>query len=272
MFKKYSTVFISAFLSLFLVSGAFAAENIASPGSRHVSVKDIVISESAAGIFKKDKYIYLFAEHLTFEDGVAASVQEGDLKIDEVSALGSVLKIKIKSESSKASKIVISNVSLYLDSSLPSGVYSLKVAATENDTYKDNVFGSSEGDSDEVKYITLIENFVQIAEKEDYETQTATVGNSYVDKDGAVMLPVREVTSAFSDKTIVSWDSEKRQVSIITGKRVILFKADSNVMIINGTSVYMQKPAVITGGRIHASLSDLAYALGVSESQIIINK
>ena len=52
--------------------------------NRYAEVKDIVITEPAAGLFEKNKTIYLKADRLDFEYGATVEVTKGNIRIKEI--------------------------------------------------------------------------------------------------------------------------------------------------------------------------------------------
>lgn len=104
---------------------------------RNVNVGDITVTEAEAGLWEKDNKITLKAENMTFESGIKAEVVEGDGEIKDlnINKSAGTIEITVKSESSKTPmKIKLSNVSLYLDRTLPAGDYKLSLVASNDGT------------------------------------------------------------------------------------------------------------------------------------------
>jgi N-acetylmuramoyl-L-alanine amidase len=87
------------------------------------------------------------------------------------------------------------------------------------------------------------------------------------------MIPIRFVSLALGiPDTQISWDNEKRAVTIINGSRVIQFKVGSSDLIINGVTTTMYSPddvprkvtAEVKDDRCFIPFRALGYALGVS--------
>ena len=91
---------------------------------RNVNVGDITVKEAEAGLWAKKDTITLKVDNMQFESGIKAEVVEGDGEIEDLSVNKSegTIKLTVKSESSKTPmSIKLSNVSLYLNRSLPAG-------------------------------------------------------------------------------------------------------------------------------------------------------
>ena len=91
----------------------------------------------------------------------------------------------------------------------------------------------------------------------------AYISNSYT------MLPVRAVADALSgNAATVLWDDATKTVTIVFGARIISMKIGSRTMNINGVAIQMNKAPEITNSRTFLPLRDLAYALGLTDTQI----
>ena len=74
------------------------------------------------------------------------------------------------------------------------------------------------------------------------------------------MLPARFVAESLGAK--VSWDEEKREVKIVSGKTEILIYIDSDKAFINGKEVTLDSPAFIRDDRTYTPVRFVAEALG----------
>lgn len=74
------------------------------------------------------------------------------------------------------------------------------------------------------------------------------------------MLPARFVAESLGAK--VSWDEEKREVKIVSGKTEILIYIDSDKAFINGKEVTLDSPAFIRDERTYTPVRFVAEALG----------
>ena len=257
--------------------------NGSSAGIRQVDIKDIIITEPAAGLFEKDGVFYLKCDHVIFEDGATAEVIKGDIRIKEIQAENDILKIVIEKASSEASEIKISNIQLYLDGSLANGKYDLDCITEESLEYPNNVFGGfyEQSNDSATSSVTIIENFVTISttprDKEEASLNTNTVSvavSEYTDSEkayiskGHIMVPLRAIIEELSDKAIVRWDDATKTVTIGMGKRIGSMTVGSNVLNLNGVGTPMTASPEIIEGRVFIPAEDLAYFLGIHESKI----
>lgn len=292
MKKLFLTAVMIVAMSVGAVVPSFAGVKVEA-GARQVQAEDILVKESAPGALQKGKYIYLRCQYVSFEDGINYEVVSGDGKIDKVSSEDGIIKIHIKSQSSKEPMVIkLSNVNMYLNGGLPDGDYPLELVTEESEEYKDNAFGQNYDSDDsnfDTKYLVFDKAFFTVegtsknmenaSDKKDDDLvliiPEIAVDVSYGNKSGAyinesnyVMLPVRFVAEAFSDRAIVSWDDSTKTVTIIMGTRVISFTVGSKTMKINGNDVPLVSPMEIKDGRSFLSLRDLGYAMGVREGRI----
>ncbi len=262
-------------------------------GERQVAVKDIVITEAAAGLFEKKQSIYLKAEHLHFEEGIEYTVTKGNIKIKDVKVLNDIIKITIDKASTEASEIKLTNIALYLDTSIPDGIYPLELVTEGGTNYPNNIFGKLYEQKASVgktatEAVILMDNFAEITTptsngilKEQVivhvEEGTMTINGktTSIDKpyflDGYVMLPLRAIVEKLSDSAIVKWDDGTKKITLQIGTQVIGFQIGQKNLNINGTNVAMTVPAQIKDGRVYLPMRDLSYALGIKEDGITWN-
>lgn len=268
---------------------------------RNVEVANITITEAYPGALEKGKTLTISAEKMEFESGMEWEVTEGDIKIDKVEKDGGTIDIKVKSESSKtASTIVLSNLKVYLDRTLPVGDYRLKVVANDasKDFNKDDAFfqtyADNAGDDDpgfDVDSVTMVEDYIRVVTAgRDQDDSTFTtkitvkVGEStltagdkvvnldapaFINADSRVMLPVRAVVEALSGTVAIKWDDTTKTAFFSMGSRVFSMTVGSTTMSINGTNVAMTTAPVIVNERIFIPLRDLGIALGLNDDKIV---
>ena len=164
---------------------------------RQTPIGDITITEAEAGVLGKDDTLTLKMDNLGFDDDPTVEVVSGDLKIDSVKVDGdddNLLKIKIKSESSKEPAVIkVSNVNLYMERNIPAGSYALKLTASDTvgtDYDKDkNVYGEITGSKSTGWEIAdqsdaIFKNAVTDSDKYDglpvFDTRNVTVVEDYV--------------------------------------------------------------------------------------------
>lgn len=255
--------------------------------NRYAEVKDIVITEPTAGLFEKNKTIYLKADRLDFEDGATVEITKGDIRVKEIETDGDILKLTIEKASSEASEIKISNIKFYLDGSLADGTYDLDLITEESDKYTNNVFGgfyeqSTEKGNHAVSSITLIKDFVTISTTPRDKQQTPVIDRNTVSiavieqqensgylQNGIIMVPLRAVVqSSYNENVVVQWDDETKTVVVRLGQRICSMKIGDNVVNVNGVITPMTTAPEIKNGRIFIPVQDLAYILGISENKI----
>ncbi len=81
---------------------------------------------------------------------------------------------------------------------------------------------------------------------------------------GRTMLPARFVTEALGGT--VSWDGEKREVTIEKEGLKLILTIDKDTAILNGEEVKLDAPAFIENGRTYTPVCFIAEALGASVS------
>lgn len=296
----YATVLFAMASTPFTVFGGEAAvketivANRMQVGERQVVVRDIVITEAAAGLFEKKECIYLKADHLLFEDGIDYIVTKGDIKIKNVETKKDIIKITIDKDSSEASEIRLTNIRLYLDRSIPDGIYPLELITEGGADYPNNTFGKlyeqkATKNQSAVKSVILMKNFVEItspnhngATKEQAVisiadgTLTKNGEVTAIDKpyiyEGQIMLPFRAVIEALAKDAIIAWDDASQSITVTMGKQVMGFRVGENPLNVNGTIIPMSTPAQMLEGRVYLSMHDLSFILGIKEENVLWNQ
>ena len=82
------------------------------------------------------------------------------------------------------------------------------------------------------------------------------------------MLPVRAVAEALSTASTILWDDATKTVTIAFGARIISMTIGLKVMNINGVAIAMNAAPEVTSSRTFLPVRDLAYALGLTDSDI----
>ena len=276
---------------------------------RNVEVGDIIIKEAYEGALESGKTLMLSAENMSFEKGFTWEVTEGDLDIDDITigtgANAGVITIDIDSESAKTpGTIVISDLSLYLDRSLPAGDYNLSVVNSDtaydisttfatpasDDAFFKNYDAGKDDPGFDIDEVVVADAYVKVVtagrDQDDstfttqitvpigaYEikagTKTVALDTpAYINEAGYTMMPLRGVVEALSGSAIISWDDATKTATILFGTRVISMTIGTKSMIINGTAIAMTSAPVIVNSRTFLPLRDLGYALGLSDNKI----
>jgi len=240
------------------------------------------------------EYVYDTALLVVLPEGVEWSdtpdveVVEGNLEIDEddVDVEENVLYIPIKGESTKPSKIEITNAFVDLDRTVAEGPV---VAKVQGSAVVENLKDASSGyDHDEdagvFKTATVVSAEVArvatpapISEK---NVAVFTIGQSsytlnnvpvamdvapYL-KNDRTYLPIRYIANACGvpDDNIL-WNADDASVVLIKGDRVVKLVIGSNVMLINGVPFTMDvAPEIVDPGRTMLPLRWAAQALGAT--------
>ena len=269
---------------------------------RNVSVGDITIKEAYEGALEDGTTLTLQAENMSFEKGFTWEVTEGDLDVDDITIDGGNISIAIDSESAKTpGTIVISNLSLYLNRSLPAGNYALYVigntgsgapvpAPSTTEAFFKNYAANDTDPYFDVDEVEIADAYVKVVtagrDQDDstfttqivvpigaYEikagTKTVALDTpAYINEAGYTMMPLRGVVEALSGSAIISWDDATKTATILFGTRVISMTIGTKSMIINGTAIAMTSAPVIVNSRTFLPLRDLGYALGLSDNKI----
>ncbi|MCD8036243.1 MAG: copper amine oxidase N-terminal domain-containing protein, partial [Clostridiales bacterium] len=227
---------------------------------------------------------------LTDKDGLLKIFEDSEKVLQMEKTLSdqcSYLVITIEDESTEASKIVVSGLTLYLDRTLASGSYALENIYTGTGIWENTSTDEDEYDQNGVfEYEPLVvdSEYVQVVtaprDQDDstlLRTVTATIGSeqmsagsdtinldapAYINADSYTMLPVRAIAEALG--ATVSWDEESRSVSIFSGERIISMTIGEKTMYVNGTPVQMNTAPEISNGRTFVPVRDLANALGIT--------
>lgn len=204
------------------------------------------------------------------------SVTDGDLVVDKVTKSGRYVYIELKSTSSKASTIKVSDIKYTVDRTVPVGPIEVKIKGDGvNKTAAD--FANAT-----VAAKVVNANCVTPAPGDQKVTTALTIGNTtmkvndqevamdvapYI-KDGRTMISVRWVAQALgiSSENVV-WDGAAKTVTIMTSSRVVQMKIGSKTMLVNGASITMDAAAeIVPPGRTCIPMRFLAQALGAKVS------
>lgn len=110
---------------------------------------NVTITEAEAGLWNKNATFEIAMEKISFDDDAKVTVDEkSGLSVKNVKTNGGVIKFDVDSRSDdKPATITISNMTLFMDRSLPAGAYDLKVvsstmngAVNKNDATKSTAY------------------------------------------------------------------------------------------------------------------------------------
>ncbi|OIQ12255.1 stalk domain-containing protein [Neomoorella thermoacetica] len=264
-------------------------------GERGQAAGDLMITESAAEVFQKDLdasdmlidgaskkldadpgYLVIKApEGVRFDVTPTVTVSDGDLEIDTVQRYSddNMVKIKIKSQSAKASTIKISNIKLTVDRTVPVGDLELKIGGTalvENSM--DGFFPDNEwiAKASVAKVITPAPSETQatvkfvIGDKNynvngvDYTMDVAP----YVDS-GRTFVPIRYLANALGvNPENIYFNNDTQSAILLKDGTSVEFTIGSNIMKLGSVSIPMDVAAQVVNGRIMLPARYVANAFG----------
>lgn len=251
---------------------------------------EMVLTEAAAGSLRKGEFRIKFDKDfygVSFDD-VKFEVVEGDIQIDQ-SASGTAngkkeIKLVIKSDSRKASKIKISGIKVSLDRTAPEGTLKTKLVGVnsisggkvaKDTTVEAGLYKDMSGNVAKFDYVNVVTpapgavkstttfaldstkyTVLKDGVKEEKEMDVAPFVSN-----GRAMLPVRYVSEALNSQVV--WDDATRTATIFKGDRVVQFVLDQNYYTVNGVKVFMDTKPVVKNGRALLPIRYVADALGV---------
>lgn len=264
-------------------------------GRQNQALGNITITEAKAEAIKEGNLEIRLPEGFEWTDTPTVEVTEGDLEIDSKNVKvtdgkgdDTTLIIPVKTDSREASTIVISDITVDLDRTIPEGTFKLEIGG---DALVEN-YGSASADYKEGKFRTDYVAKVEFANvvtpnpedlssgKASAQKATFTVGSvdytvgeevatadvaPYI-KDGRTMIPVKYAAYALGiDPSNIKWDQATKTVTIL-GDRVVQVKIGSKDLVVNGAVLTMDAAAEVKDGRTFLPISWVASALNVPYS------
>ncbi|WP_317855372.1 copper amine oxidase N-terminal domain-containing protein [Chakrabartyella piscis] len=259
----------------------------------------IIITEAEAELWDDGLTMeFTLESYLNFEnDATIEASEDSEMEIKQRDAM----KFEVTDESEdEAAVITISDISLYMNRTLPAGSYPLYLSTSSYTAFLDQTILGAAGDvavigdvvvdtdytvgaGDAVKVHNAFVNVVTAGRDQDDTFLTKVIvpigeyyilasGKeialdvpAYISEAGYTMLPVRAVSSALGiDTNAVQWNATARQVTIIYGGKVIAMTIGEQYMTVNGTAIATSAAPEITDSRTFLPLRDLATALSVS--------
>lgn len=271
-------------------------------GKAGQAIGDLTITENVAGALSEDDDLWLqLPEGFKWTNGKAANIEvtAGNLKVD----LGGVttssvnsgddrnLVIPIDSDSTTASTITISNLTVTVDRTAPEGDMVVKVKGNavnevNNKSEVQDVYGTEvdgylevngepcfDVDSDYALFPetqTASKTVAAIvgtpAPEEQALTTSITLGDngSYI-SDGRIMVQLRDAATALGvAPQNIFWDNKTKSATFIKGDRVVQITVGDPQVKLNGTNLPTDKGAEIKDGRTFVSLSAAGVALNAT--------
>ena len=246
---------------------------------------NIVITEVEEDLWKDTEFKFE-VDHMSFED---TTKYDANFDVKELKSLkNDELGFKIAEQSDEEPfKVVISDMSLYMDRNLPAGGYDLIMNTTMSDAFMNApLFGSTKSVGDELFDgadefdVVAKEDFVNIitGDADTFVTKVEVpVGKdyikagdkvftldipAYINADNYTMLPVRAVAIALGiDNDAIIWNAETHTATIFHGSRIISMTVGADVMTVNGTTIPTATSVEVVNGRMFIPMRDLATAM-----------
>lgn len=249
-------------------------------GEGNQAAGDVTLTESKAEAVQQKTYdgssAYLdvsLPSGVTFTSAPTFTVTNGDLQLDSIvtKVSDSEYKVKVKSTSTTASTIKISNINLTVDRTVPVGDLKLKIGGTalventgddyypNNDILIEPVVAKVATPAPTSTTANVVFTIGSTSYTVNGVTQTMDVA-PYV-KNDRTYLPVRYVAQALG----VSNDNilyNNGVVTLMKDNTIVQLTIGSNVMVVNGVSITMDTPAEISNGRTMLPFRWIAQAFG----------
>ena len=217
--------------------------------------------------------------NLKFDDA-DVKVKEGDIMLNSADPFGNEnqeIYVKVDRRSTKPSTLLVSDVLVTLDRTVPYGAIRLEGHygvvngrhALTNRTKTFDYFTTITPVSDDKRITTVFS-----IDSKDY---AEVVGGVREDKnmdvapfiqDNRTMLPVRYIANAIGAE--VNYDSKTRIATFQKYQSVVTLNIDKNVMYVNGSPVQLYTKPANVEGRIFLPLVNVAQAFGLKQGQNII--
>lgn len=246
---------------------------------------NIVITEVEEDLWKDTEFKFE-VDHMSFED---TTKYDANFDVKELKSLkNDELGFKITEQSDEEPfKVVISDMSLYMDRNLPAGSYDLIMNTTMSDAFMDAaLFGTTKSIGEELFDgadefdVVAKEDFVNIitGDADTFVTKVEVpVGKdyikagdkvftlevpAYINAENYTMLPVRAVAVALGiDNDAIIWNAETHTATIFHGSRIISMTVGADVMTVNGTTIPTATSVEVVNGRMFIPMRDLATAM-----------
>lgn len=246
---------------------------------------NIVITEVEEDLWKDAEFKFE-VDHMSFED---TTKYDANFDVKELKSLkNDELGFKIAEQSDEEPfKVVISDMSLYMDRNLPAGGYDLIMNTTMSDAFMDAaLFGSTKSigeelfDSADEFDVAVKEDFVNVitGDADTFVTRVEVpVGKdyikagdkvfalqvpAYINAENYTMLPVRAVAVALGiNNDAIIWNAETHTATIFHGSRIVSMTVGADVMTVNGTTIPTATSVEVVNGRMFIPMRDLATAM-----------
>lgn len=261
-------------------------------GQKGQPLNDIYLTESAPGLFQKNKAIYLQIDGDVFlEEGAEVEVVRGDLKIRSIETDGNLIKLVVEKASGQTAAIIrLTQLKATVPGDTPYGVYSLNLITKNTGDFQDNTLGGVY----DTEAITLLKEFAYVRDRkmdddllayspritailgEDalyvddrFEVRKVPLGAPmYLAEDGSLMLPVRAFFLGQNRLSELKYNPETKDITINQGSRILQLTVGNALAKINGTDVTLSQPVTVSPeGYAFVALSDFLLLAGCRDGQ-----
>lgn len=248
---------------------------------------DLILAETAPGALRKENFlgktfndVYIFlAPGATLSSTPKMEVIEGDLVLENESPTliarnrtNDGIAFNIQSESTKPSKIRISNIKLNVDRTVAEGpltafiggfalthpkvIQDFKIANPTEFQFANVITPAPDQTIRGASFVIGHASYkVGLTEK--------TMDVAPYEKDGRTYLPVRFVAEALDlPENGIVWDENTQTVTLIKGNRVAQLAIGSQVLLLNGTEIMMDAIPELQSGRTMLPVRFIAQAFG----------
>jgi hypothetical protein len=214
---------------------------------------------------------------VNFTVAPTVTVTAGDLQIGTVSTGTGFAQFNIKSTSTVASTITVSNIQLTIDRTVPEGTVKISVKGPAVDQNLNNsqtavIYPNNTSAASAVVANVATGPSGQLTGKAVFKIgeasytlngETVAIDVAPFISDSRTFLPVRFIANALGvNDANIMWDEATRKVTIISGDRVVQLTIGSKVLLLNGAAITMDVAPMITNDRTVLPVRWVAQALG----------
>lgn len=227
-------------------------------GVQDQEISDIIITESAKEGIKEGEFVIELPDGVEWAGEPTIEVLEGNLEVDEesVEVDDEFLTFELDGESTKPSKIKISNAKIDITRSVPEGIVDAKVGGSA-------LVFNDKGADGELAFGSVAT--AKIGDK--------TYNESAANKDDAFDINDTQIDVGEFDKDYVAKVNVAKVVTPASGdvKATVQFTIDNSTYTVNGVEKTADVAPFIQNGRTFLPVRFVAEAVGVGEDNIIWN-
>ncbi len=258
-------------------------------GLQNQKISDFTISETREEAFNaqkdNDDLVVALPAGATWYRTPTVTVGVGDVRIAHMSVSDRNLSITLKSNSSKASTITVSDAYVTIDRTVPEGDFAIDIlGASEkglaSSAITDNAVQNKFNISPIAK-VTVAQLVTPADQGVAVRPAVFTIGSTsytlsgesqsmdvapYI-RDNRTFIPIRYVAYALgiADSNII-WDSANQTLTLMKGNKVVQLKIGNNIMLVNSVAITLDVVPEITDGRTCLPIAPVAQAFGATAS------